>query len=112
MSKRLQWSWVFLAAGALYGAESARVMDAKSAVNPVLMVVLSAYLFWAVYWGLPAFWRWVSRFAHHASHLRHSRHGLVWLVVTLGATIACGLYFSLLGGGIYEFLKAWRSYRR
>jgi len=113
MSRRLQWSWVFLVAGALFGAESVRqVKTPGHTPNPVVMVVISAYLFWACYWGFPAFWRWASRLAPHASHLGHSKSGLIWLAIALGATVACGTYFSLFGGGIYQFLKAWRSYRR
>jgi len=112
MSRRLQWSWVFLVAGALYGAELVRQMKPHNpALNPILMIITSAYLFWSVYWGFPAFWRWASRFGHHASHLGHLENGCVWLTIAFALTVTCGLYFSLFGGGIYHFLKAWRAYR-
>ncbi len=112
MSRRLQWSWVVLVVGALYGAEFARQMKPPNVpLNPLLMVLISAYLFWAVYWGFPVFWRWASRFAHHTSHIGHLENGCIWLTITLALTISCGLYFSLFGGGIYQFVKAWRAYR-
>lgn len=62
------------------------------------------YAFWALFWGAPAAWRlgrkilsWIPSF------------GCAGIGIGFAVAWVVGWFYCLFGGGIYQFLKHWRS---
>lgn len=87
-----------------------------------------AYFVWAAFWGYPAVWRWWRDFVRKVFNFVTKRvefkGGMLIVVIIVGlcllgpALVAAFLYFyslfwfglaySVLGGGVYQFLKTRR----
>jgi hypothetical protein len=119
MDWKMNFSWLFLAGGALWGADTA-----QQGSNPVLAALCSGYILWALYWGMPAMWRWWRRLSLPGSDRVKSLLGLAgllsgglfavgfWLarkIFSFTLLIVGGYFFSVCGGGPYQFVKHWRT---
>lgn len=122
---RIRWSWIVGAVGLVFGifpgiaqaSEAVKTNDlgALSVIAlpfiVLFFVILTGYLFWSMFWGAPIVWRWTKKFALNFG-LPSFRSGLVvWIVllscfISLPLTIA--IYYSVLGGGIYQYFKCRR----
>ena len=90
-------------------------MNAKSASGAAHLLMVGpigmAYAGWAVFWGAPASWRWFwSRRSIFSGVRRIEYFGpLYFLVCSLFWVVWGVLVFSMLGGGIYQFVRYRRS---
>ena len=108
--RRLHLSWLFLIGGAMLGAELSR--QGVVTVPPILVILGCAYCAWSLYWGTPVVWTW---WRHRVPKLRRFVDRFmdrpIWMIAVLTLLIVSTVYYSLFGGGIYQFSKAWRSHR-
>lgn len=122
---RIRWSWIVGGLGLVFGifpgiaqaSEAMRKNDlgASSAIAApsivLLFVLVSGYLFWSMFWGVPVVWRWTRRFTGYFQ-LPSINAGLaVWVIllsccISLPLTVA--IYYSVFGGGIYQYLRCRR----
>lgn len=107
-------SWLALTAGCLAGAELTRRGLCKG--GPLTAIVTSGYMFWSIFWGLPPFWGWwrrnqgpVTSLVGHLCHRQSAGFFAVSLATQMTA-LSAGIWFSLVGGGIFHFVRAWRAH--
>jgi hypothetical protein len=106
-----------LAAGVLLG-----LLVAGAALNNPRPPDETAYLFlvapltmaytgWALFWGVPASWRWFWSHRSIFAGLREIKHfGPVYYLAFSLAWVVWGvIVFSIMGGGIYHFFRYRRS---
>jgi hypothetical protein len=107
-------SWIVLVT---MGGLSAMVGVAAMGAHPVVagtqpsatMTALSHFLstgyeFWALYFGMPASWRFTRRAGRRLFGVGcFSGAALLWLAIAL---TLCFVY-SLMGGGVYQFARRW-----
>ena len=62
------------------------------------------YAFWALFWGAPAAWRLGRKLLSCMSSF-----GCAGIGIGFAAAWVVGWFYCLFGGGIYQFLKHWRS---
>ncbi|HET6347768.1 MAG TPA: hypothetical protein VFH88_01665 [Candidatus Krumholzibacteria bacterium] len=79
----------------------------------ILEVLVSAYIFWAAFWGVPVVWEWWRRVARGAmpeSAARWLRRLIpLNLIVYLWfycAILAVGTVYGTFGGGLWQYVKA------
>jgi hypothetical protein len=65
------------------------------------------YAFWALFWGAPAAWRLGRKLVYWLPSLGCAGIGIGFAIAWVG-----GWFYCLFGGGIYQFLKHWRSVTR
>lgn len=115
--QRLLLSWLALAAGALVGflAASETLARSQSAAEAAQVLLagplVMAYAGWALFWGAPASWRWFWRHRSIFEGLREIKHfgPLYYLACSLTWALWGALVCSMLGGGIYHFVRYRRS---
>lgn len=119
---RIRWSWVAGGLGLIFGIFPG-VVQASEAMKkndlgafavialPVIVVffiVLSGYLFWSMFWGTPAVWGWTKAFVNNFS-LPSFDGSLPVLIILwsccLSLPLSIAIYYSVLGGGFYQFFK-------
>ena len=107
---RMHLSWLVLAIGGLWGASTAHRPGGPGG-STILTALLTGYILWALYWGLPPFWRWWRRF-HTPSLLSFLPGGCVLRAgIAFGLLVAGGYFFSVFGGGLYHFSRYLRGAR-
>ncbi len=109
MGMKLFLSWVFLLAGAVYGAHLS--YSGQIAVDPLAAALSTGYASWGLYWGVPVVWRWwwpISPRRRDRSVLGR----IFWLMVDFALPLIGGYFYGVFGGGIYHCLKAWMSVRK
>lgn len=93
-----------LVAGGFAGATSAQ----QAGQDPVGSALLSAYIFWSLFWGVPPFWGWWRSSGRRL--FRFVPRGAVgWAIRTslsLALLFVGGYCFSVFGGGVVCFAKA------
>ena len=111
MRLRLHLSWLFLLAGILGGASSLPASYRQPAAARAVAVLTCGYLAWALYWGVPAFWRfWRTHSYRLAGPLGGLPFPFRWALTA--SLLICGAYFgSVFGGGLWEFLRCLRGLR-
>jgi hypothetical protein len=76
-------------------------------------VLLAGYACWALFWGIPPVWRYWRRWAARLVMSGCSAFGWPLAVAIWVSLFVTSVWFySLLGGGIYEFIKCLRGGRR
>jgi hypothetical protein len=107
---RLHLSWVVLAAGGLWGIAMAKSTPGGNAVQAAL---LTGYIAWSLYWGVPPFWRWWRRTGLNAFKFANFLPGGCFLQAAIACTVLFigGYFFSVFGGGLYYFARQWRASR-
>jgi hypothetical protein len=109
MRLRLHVSWLFLLAGALWGGTAApRQHSPRSALAGALLV---AYVVWSLYWGIPLFWRYWRLHSHRLGNVLRGVPPPLRLALRCSLCVAGAYFFSVFGGGIYEFIRCWRALR-
>ncbi|HLX08683.1 MAG TPA: hypothetical protein VKY89_12560 [Thermoanaerobaculia bacterium] len=111
MRLRLHLSWLFLLGGLIWGASTFAAAHRGPAAARVVAVLTYGYVVWALYWGVPAFWRF---WRLHSYRLAGALGGLPfpfrWAVTA--SLLVCGAYFaSVFGGGLLEFFRCLRGLR-
>jgi hypothetical protein len=97
--------------GAIFLASSAAASVGRQGVT-FRAVLLGAYIAWALFWGFPVFWRWWRRSSFGLGSLHQAwRAGFVRIALALAFLITGGYFFSVLGGGIYQFFRYRRALR-
>jgi hypothetical protein len=79
----------------------------------ILEALVVGYLAWALFWGVPPVWRFWRRQA--GRFLFTGCNLLGWpLAIAIGVAlfIVTSWFYSVFGGGIYEFVKCLGSVRR
>jgi hypothetical protein len=115
--QRLRLSWLALAAGALLGflATGGALERSRSADEAVYLFLVGplgmAYTGWALFWGAPASWHWFWNHRSIFAGLRKAKHlgPLYYLTCSLAWVLWGVVVFSVLGGGIYHFVRYRRS---
>lgn len=115
--KKIRTAWII---GALGGGTFGPFMAVVIANDPSsppdvpplplllpLMTLGFGYGFWSFYWGIPPTWRWwrglVSRIGCFLI-----ANPLTWIVLIaffFWFPVILGMYYGMLGGGIYQFRK-------
>ena len=111
---RLHLSWLVLAAGGLWGISIARNGGhGVGTSGTVQTALLTGYIALALYWGVPPFWRWWRRAWFHAHGLIGILTGgcLIRAVIAFTVLLVGGYFFSVFGGGLYQFARHWRLAR-
>jgi hypothetical protein len=103
---RLHLSWLVLAAGGLWGI--AHNIEPGSKVASAL---LAGYIAWALYWGVPPFWRWWRRSGANLVRMSTLSPGgcLIQAVIAIFILFVGGYCFSVFGGGVYQFARCLRA---
>lgn len=111
-SWRMHLSWLFLAAGGLWGISMSRNGGGGSSSN-LQMALMIGYMVWSLYWGLPPFWGWWRRVWLNASGAVGCFSGGLANKIAIAITVLVfgSCLFSVFGGGIYHFVRHWRSAR-
>lgn len=105
---RIQMSWIFLVLGGVLGISRAPA----EGIRALPFALLTGYVLWALYWGIPAFWVWWKRSWPHWKKLTgHVATGWLFIGIIFGVFLAAGYSYCVFGGGIYQFTRAWRSTR-
>jgi|SRR3954464_14640378 len=100
---RLHLSWLVLAAGGLWG-----ISHPIQPGNTMASALMAGYIAWALYWGVPPFWRWWRRTCLTA--VRASTGGdLAQTAFALCVLLVGGYCFSVFGGGVYQFIRCLRA---
>ena len=70
--------------------------------------VITGYMIWGLFWGLPPVWRWWRGSPFGLSSFTGCLMG-AWFFsfLSLFFLLAGGWFYSLFGGGIYQFAKHW-----
>ena len=106
---RIHLSWLVLAAGGLWGIAMAKHSSGPGATIP--FALMTGYVAWALYWGLPPFWRWWRKSCSHALKVVSFLPGgcLLQAAVAFAVLLAGGYFFSVFGGGLYQFALCCRA---
>jgi hypothetical protein len=105
---RIQISWIFLALGGVMGISKSPFHG----ISTLGSALLTGYVFWAIYWGFPAFWRLWKKLNPYWKKLEGAvATGWLLLAVVFSLFLTLGSFYCVSGGGIYQFTKAWRSTR-
>lgn len=122
---RIRWSWIVGALGLVVGifpglaqaSEAMRVNDLGAfavialPVIVVFFIILTGYMFWSMFWGAPVVWRWTRSFVDRFGLPSFGTSLPVWLFVfscLLAIPLSVALYYSVLGGGIYQYFRCRR----
>lgn len=106
---KLHLSWLVLAAGGLWGISIAK--HSVPPASPVPFALMVGYITWALYWGVPPFWRWWRRSGMNIARMARFLPGGCLIQAAIGFTVlfAGGYFFSVFGGGIYQFARHLRA---
>lgn len=106
MNWKVHLSWIVLVVGGFCGIHISETKPPSG--NHLKTALFSAYIFWALYWGVPAVWQWTRR-------TRAARFLSILNILPLGGVFQAllsfiflfmgGYFYSVLGGGIYQFVK-------
>lgn len=112
MPWKMQLSWVVLGAGGLLGINVAESEPAFG--SPLGAALLFSYIFWSLYWGAPAAWRWWRR--GQGAHILQSLgsqfpEGLIRSAFTFSLLLTGCYFYCVFGGGIYKFVQYRRATR-
>src|SRR3954449_2913725 len=101
---RLHLSWLVLAAGGLWGISWAK-QQVPQPGSTIPFALLFGYIAWALYWGVPPFWRWWRRTCTTALRAFHLLPGgcLIQAAIAFTLLFVGGYFFSVFGGGLYQF---------
>lgn len=104
-------SWLILIAGVIYGLSHT---SGRGWSEETQMVLGSAYVAWAMFWGLPPFLKWWGRYWVTIPAMTGCLPGgcliqafLVTVVLFIGTPFYC-----LCGGGVYQFVRHQFAVRR
>ena len=97
-------------------AEGIGGLDARQiAIIGLGEVLLSAYIVWSAFWGVPIVWRLWRRLGETSSAFPVFRWLRVGLPISIpayialyGAVIAVGMFYGAIGGGVYEYVRSRR----
>jgi hypothetical protein len=106
---RIHLSRLALAAGGLWGTRWPSTASGLGATVP--FALMTGYIAWALYWGIPAFWRRWRRSCSHALKVASFLPGgcLLQAAIAFAVLLAGGYFFSVFGGGIYQFALCCRA---
>lgn len=103
------WKTLLSLGGALLGAVFLASLMAASAGRQTMVLpdmLFGAYVAWALFWGFPCFWRWWRRSSFGLGSLGHAwRAGFFRIALSLAFLLTGGYFFSVFGGGIYQFVR-------
>lgn len=114
--KNLSWrahlSWVVLVLGGLWGMSMARSGGEESGTD-LRTAIMTGYICWSLYWGLPPFWRWWKRRGSQAGWTVGCVPGmsLIHIALVFAGLVVGGYFFSVFGGGLYHFGQYLRTAR-
>jgi hypothetical protein len=106
MNWRMNLSWLVLVAGGLWGTSVAKSGPASGSALETALVF--SYVFWSLYWGVPAAWRW-WRNGFGSRILRLLPAGLFRMAVGFSLSVTGGYMYCVFGGGVYQFVRYWRA---
>jgi hypothetical protein len=126
--KRICWSWIIGGLGLVIGiftgiaqaSEEMRTHDLGDSwiiaipLIVVLHIVLGGYLFWSMFWGTPVVWGWTKSFVKNFEMPTLNVNWVIWLVLLsccISLPFSVAVYYSVFGGGIYQFFKCRRIAR-
>jgi len=72
--------------------------------------LVSGYVFWSLYWGIPAVWSWGRKLINNVGCFVVA-NPFAWLIIVVflfWVPLMLGVYYGVLGGAIYQYFK----YRR
>jgi hypothetical protein len=119
---RIRWAWIVGGIGLVFGIFPGLVQASEAMktnelgawsiiVLPIIVVifiVLTGYVFWSMFWGTPVVWGWTKAFVRNFS-LPSFDASLPVLILLLSCCLSLPLsvaiYYSVLGGGIYQYFK-------
>jgi hypothetical protein len=80
----------------------------------ILSSLWGGYVPWALFWGVPPVWRMWQRspILEWQAVLGCMAGGWILAALSFALLWLSFWFYSLLGGGIYQFFKHWRSLRR
>lgn len=117
----LRWSVVFLVVGGVVGllagvavlTNGIQHADQGGAIGGgilglILLGPAGAYASWATYWGWLWTWRWWRRVTSGLGCFGSFTFILIMIVLFFYIPFAIAFYYGVLGGGIYQYLKAKR----
>jgi membrane protease YdiL (CAAX protease family) len=122
---RVKWSKIVFVAVFIFGmvVTIAQIFDPNRSKDPnapsALMLILispfasalAAYVFWGLYWGIPAVWRWWRNLRSSASGSGFFVIFDNWIVLLIlimfffYVPLIVGEFYGIFGGGIYEYMK-------
>lgn len=77
--------------------------------QPVSAALLVGYVMWALFWGMPPVWRWWRKQSRHLLTGCTLVGCPLMLSVGVPLFLASAYFYSIFGGGIYQFVKCLRS---
>jgi len=120
--KRIKWSKILFIVIFCFGMviTIAQVFDPNRSKDPnapsaLLLIVVSpfasafaAYLFWGLFWGVQAVWRWWRSLATTGGWVFFATPvAIIITLVCFGYLVFFVAYmYGALGGGIYEYIRA------
>ena len=109
---RLHLSWLVLAAGGLWGVSIAH-SGGRPGSSTLQTALMTGYIAWALYWGVPPFWRWWRRFWLRMPSIMNFFSGgcVLRAAISFFILVVGGYFFSVFGGGLYQFARHWRAMR-
>lgn len=112
IDRRILTSWiVFLGVGTIYALLLFSRLEAAGLPSPaddLKRSLTAGYVGWSLFWGVPACLRFLRRvwgklFSIHV----FSPVGCVLIGPVLGLSLIALVYYPLLGGGVFHFLRRW-----
>lgn len=74
----------------------------------VLHIILGGYIFWSMYWGIPVVWGWTRSFVRNFEMPSINVSFAVWVILLsccISLPFSVAIYYSVFGGGIYQYFK-------
>jgi hypothetical protein len=106
MLTKVQWSWAVFAIGVLVGIFLG--VGSATAGSRGLAALVNGYVFWALLWGWPAAWKSRQPALARLGSLITLENQIAKLALRWTLFYTWILLFSVLGGGIYEYVHARR----
>ena len=83
-------------------------------VMPVIVIffiIVTGYMFWSMFWGVPVVWGWTKKFVDSFGLPSFTASLPIWIILIsccISLPLSIAMYYSIFGGGIYQYFK----YRR
>lgn len=106
MLTKVQLSWFVFAVGVLAGTFVG--FGSPLAGPRWLAALVVGYVFWALFWGLPAAWKSRQPAMARLGSLITLENQLAKLALRWALFYTWVVLFSVLGGGVYEYVQARR----
>ena len=121
--RRVKWSKIVFIAAFIFGMVMTigQIFDPNRSNDPnapsALMLILvspfasalAAYVFWGLYWGIPAVWSWWRNLTSEAGAgwviLANPFVLLILIMCFFYVPLIVGEFYGIFGGGIYEYNK-------